>query len=338
MILALQITATALLILLGAFFAGSETGTYRLSRFQLRLGMQQGKTAYGILGRILGDGHGMVLSALIGNNLANYAATSIVTYIMLDLTDAAHSAELYTTAIMTPVLFIFVDIIPKSIYYLHANILLPKLAPLTWFFYTLFRYTGLVALLKLISNLLSRLFGLHVDAANVISAGQRTLIKQIINETRDEGIVSAFQKEVMDRTVDIPTMPLRSVMIPFSRTVVVDVDTDTDALRHKLAETAYTRLPVYSGTARNFIGFINICDVLASGRQFQNLEPFVQPIERIPAASSVLDAITHMLTRGSKMMLVVPTQQNADQTKVLGIVTMKDLVEELTGELTPWQD
>ena len=338
MILIYQIAAVVLLVLLGGFFAGSETGIYRLSRFRLRLGIQEHRPFYSILDKVVKDSHGMVLTALIGNNLANYASTSIVTYIILSRTQAAHSAEFYATAVMTPLLFLFVDIIPKSVYYLHADAILPRLAPVLWFFWQLFTRLGVVGLLKSISGFLSRLFGLPPDAAGVITAGHRTQMKQIINETRDEGIVSTFQKDIMHRTVDIPTMPVREVMIPISKVVMADLQTNTAQLLEILRSSTYTRLPVYSKKKTRIVGLINIYDVLTTGDQFDNLQQFIKPADSLPATTSVLDAIGIMGKANHPMMIVTTAGDRRQKTKQKpsGLITMKDLIEELTGELTPW--
>lgn len=338
MILFYQILAVMLLVLLAVFFSGSETGVYRLSRFRLRLGIQQGKRFYGILGDVVRDSHGLVMTTLIGNNLANYIATSLVTYIFLSRTDSSHSAEFYATAIMAPVLFVIGDIIPKSMFYLHSNTLMPRVAPLLWFFHKLFTWSGAVGLLKLISRCFSRLFRVGADAVDVLTAGRKTHIRQIISETRDEGIVSSFQTDAMERTTDIPTMPVRTVMIPFTQVVTAEMNTDTAGLMKTLGESPCTRLPVFRKSKKNIVGFVNIYNVLASGEKFESLDGFVKPIGRVLATTSVLDAITQMLKHNHKIMLVMPDYEDGKKANVLGIVTMKDLVEELTGELTPWQD
>ncbi len=339
MILIYQIGAVILLVLLGGFFAGSETGIYRLSRFRLRLGIQEHRPFYSILDKVVKDSYGMVLTTLIGNNLTNYASTSIVTYIFLTRTHAEHSAAVYATAIMTPLLFLCAEIIPKSIFYLHADTILPRLAPLLWFFWQLFTRMGIVRLLKSISGFLSRLFGLPSDAAEVITAGHRTQMKQIINETRDEGIVSTFQKDIMHRAVDIPAMPVREVMIPISNVVMADLQTNTAALLEILRSSPYTRLPVYSKTGgqTNIVGLINIYEVLTTARQFDNLEQFIKPAGSLPATTSVLDAIGIMRKGNHRIMLVTPPtdRRQKPKPKPSGLITMKDLIEELTGELTP---
>lgn len=334
--LILQISAALLCVALSGFFSGVETGIYRLSRFRLRLGLGQGKRAFRILGGVIEDSHGTVLTSLVGNNLANYGATSLITYILLTNSATRNSAELYAAAIMTPALFVFGDIIPKSLFYLHSDRILPRLSVVLWLFHKLFTYTGIVGALKYISELLSRLLGLGTDAADVITAGRKTQFKQIINETLDEGVVSAFQKDVMERTVEIPTMPVKTVMIPFSKVVMADTKSSRDELREKLRESSYTRLPVYSNARSNVIGLINIYQVLGCGEEFNDLERFIEPIGMLLATTSVLEAITQMRKHSYKIMLVTPDYEHKRKSNVLGIVTMKDLVEELTGELSPW--
>ncbi len=337
MITVLLLFAVVVTVLLSAFFSGSETGVYRFSRFHLRIGVQQRKPFFSLLSNVLSDARGYILTVLIGNNMVNYAATSIVTYMFLRQTGSDRAAELSATVIMTPVLFLFGEIIPKSIYYLHADTLLPAVAPLMWFFHRLFSRIGTFAVLKWMADALSRLFHLPSDAAEVITAGHRTQIKQIINETRDEGIVSAFQKDIMDRAVDIPAVPVQAVMVPVSQAVMVDVDTGAEALREVLKTSTYTRLPVFEKDRNHIVGFVNIYHALARDESFGDLRGLIRPIGRLRPTTSVLDAITLMRKGNYRMMVVAaPHREGRPEEKVLGIVTMKDLIEELTGELTPW--
>ena len=150
MILIYQILAVVLLIVLGGFFAGSETGVYRLSRFRLRLGAEQKKPSFEILARLMQDSHGLVLSMLLSTNLVHCAVTSIVTIMLLKGDSTSRAAELYATVIMAPVLFIFSEVTPKNIYYYRADALLIRFAPVLWFVNKFFTYTGVIGLLKLV--------------------------------------------------------------------------------------------------------------------------------------------------------------------------------------------
>jgi len=167
MALIYQIPVCVLLIALGAFFAGSETGIYRLSRFRLRLGIEHKKPFYALLGKVMDDSTGLVFSMLIGNNLVHYLVTSIVTVILSATAATTHAAELYATCLMAPTLFIFSEVIPKNVYYHRADTLMPRFAPLLWFFHKLFTYSGAIALLKTISRTFTALLGLPLSLIHI---------------------------------------------------------------------------------------------------------------------------------------------------------------------------
>ena len=132
MMLLTQFILIFLLVLLSAFFAGTETGIYRISRFQIRVGSEKGNPLYKMLFRILQDGQGLILSLLLGNNLVNNLLTGLVTFMFLQTVSEEHLAGIYATAVLTPVLFVFGEMIPKNLFYYKANTLVPAMAWLNW--------------------------------------------------------------------------------------------------------------------------------------------------------------------------------------------------------------
>lgn len=335
MIVAFGIIAVVILIGVSGFFSGSETGVYRLSRFRLRLGIERKLPFYSTLGKIIKDGQGLVLSVLIGNNLANYLAISIATYLLLRTTTNAHTAELYATLIMTPLLFVFVDIIPKSVCYYKADTLMPRLTPLLWLSYNIFTKTGVVTLLKVISNVLNRILGLGADSSKAITATDRHHIRQIIQETRDEGILSLMQQDIMHRLVDAGSVLARKVMIRLNHVIMVELATSRAALLGYLRDCPYRRLPVYDGPRSNVVGYIDIYRVLGTGKDFDSLEGQVEAIGQISSTMTVTEAVSTMRSQKNRVSLVVqePGRVKNERPKVLGIVTLKDLVGELTGSI-----
>jgi putative hemolysin len=123
-------------------------------------------------------------------------------------------------------------------------------------------------------------------------------------------------------------------MTPIAKTEMLDVNTAGPDVLTRLRRCPYTRLPVYEHDRNSIIGFINIYEALRTGRDFENLRDFIKPIERFKAATSVIDAMNRMRRQNLKIVLVVP--DSARRKRPSGIVTMKDLVEELTGELAQW--
>ena len=331
MLIAIQILLLLVLIGLSAFFAGSETGVYRLSRFHLRLAIEQRHSFASLLGKVVSDSHALVFSILAGNNLANYSVTYLMTIILLS-SRFENRAEFYATLIITPTLFIFGEVVPKNIYYRHANTLMLRFAPLLWFFDRLFTYSGVIYLLKAFSRLFAAVLPFDADPSEAMQSFGKSRIGQIIQETREEGILSRIQIELMNRLVKIPSITTSAVMTPFSKVQMLDVNSTAGDLLEKLRNCPYTRLPVYKESRANIIGYVNINQALALDQDFDGLGKLVKPVTALPAGMKIIEAINLLKRENCKIVLVKKPGKGAP----LGIITMKDLVEEITGELQQW--
>ncbi len=329
------ILAIAFFIILSGLFSGSETGMYRLSRLRLRLGVERKKLSFVILGRCLHDSSGLLLSMLIGINLAYYLTTSIVTYVLIMKTGTQHNAEFFATLLTAPTLFVFSELIPKNIFFYRSDFLMPYLSPLLYTFHKVLSWCGVIPLLKFISGLFVRLTGLASSSKTVITSAQRHQVQAILQDTHEEGILSAVQTDIINRLVSISHINIRSVMVPINNVQMVDVNSDNSALLSKLKKCAFTRLPTVEGRPENIIGFINIYETLSSSEQFTNLHNFIRPIRKLDANTTVTDAINIMQRENQKIVLVTRTGRTGRE-RPIGIVTMKDLVEELLGELAEW--
>jgi putative hemolysin len=330
----------AFFIILAGLFAGSETGMYRLSRLRLRLGIEKKKLSFIMLGRCLHDSSGLLLSMLIGTNLAHYLATSFITYIFftyvfLRKAGAEHNAELFATLFTAPTLFVFSELIPKNLFFYRSDLLMPYLSPLLYTFHKALSWCGIIPLLKFISSLLMKLSGLASSSKTVITSTQRHQVQAILQDTHEEGILSPVQTDIINRLVGISHISIRSVMIDINKVQTVNVNSDNAALLNKLEKCAFSRLPVIEEPSGNIIGFVNIYETLNSSEQFTNLHNFIRPILKVNANTTVTDAINIMQKEHLKIVLVTKMSR-AGQERPMGIVTMKDLVEELLGELAEW--
>jgi CBS domain containing-hemolysin-like protein len=278
-----------LLVVLAGLFAGAETGIYRLSRLRLRLGVEKKRLSFVILGKAMRDSSGLLLSMLIGGNLAHYIATSIVTVMLLNRVGVEHSAEIFATFIIAPTLFIFSELIPKNIFFYRADSLMPFFAPVIFVFQKLFTFSGVVPLLKSISRIFAQITRAPVSAKTVISQVHSSHIKAIFQETREEAFLSPVQTDIIDRVVTIPTVRIRSIMTPINKVRTVDANSGNSALLNILEECAFTRLPVYEHRPSNIVGFINIYDCLCSTQEFTDLRNFIKPIRKLSPEVTVSD-------------------------------------------------
>jgi len=329
------IIAIAFFIILAGLFAGAETGMYRLSRLRLRLAIEKKKFSFVILGRCLKDSNGLLLSMLIGTNLSYYLVTSIVTNIFLTKVETEHTAEFFATLVTAPTLFVFSELIPKNIFFYRSDVLMPYLSPFLYTFHKALSWCGIIPLLKFISSLLMRLSGLASSSKTVITSTQRHQVQAILQDSHEEGIFSSVQTEIINRLVSISHIPIRSVMIAINNVQTVDINSDNAALLNKLKKYAFSRLPVIESPSGNINGFVNIYETLSSSEKFTNLHNFIKPILKLNATTTVTDAINIMQKKNQKIVLVIKTGR-ANHEKPLGIVTMKDLAEELLGELAEW--
>ena len=322
-------------VILSGLFAGAETGIYQLSRLRLRLGIEKKRLSFVVLGKAMHDSTGLLLSMLVGNNLTHYIVTSIVTFLLLSEVGAVHTAELFATLITVPILFVFSEVIPKNVFFYRADYLMPFFAPVLFAFHKVFSWCGAVPLLKNLSRVFARLAGLPGLSKTAITAVHQPHIEAIFQETREEGFLSPVQTNIINRLASISHLVIRSVMTPINKTRVVDANSDKSAILEKLKKYAFTRLPVYERSPANIIGFINIYDCLSSSEQFTDLREFIKPIRKLSADTVVSDAISIMQSENQKIILVTRASY-VGQARPIGIITMKDLVEELLGELTEW--
>ncbi len=328
-------TYKILLIILGIFlaacFAGSETGIYCLSRFRLRLAVKRKSLLASLLCKLIDDTQGLILSLLIGTNLTHYLTTSLVTYMFLSASRTSHTAEIYATIIMTPVLFVFSELVPKNVFIRHADTLLPRLSPAIWIFHKICTLTGIVPLLKFISRSLNHLIKSPLEDQPLPPVLIARHMSQIIHETTEEGILSPAQRNIINQLANISNISVSAVMTPLARVQMVELKASRSTVLNCFSQTRFARMLVYENKKTNIVGFINVYEVLAAESDLDSLDSFLRPIVSIQQNTSVAEALR--FTRDEKHRIALVTNPLA-HGKVVGIITIKDLIEELVGELT----
>ena len=322
------------LIAVAGLLEGAETGIYRISRLRLRLAVERGQWSALLLADAMRDSPGLLLSLLLGVNLVDYLATSLVTGLFLDLGGTERRAELYTMVVAGPLLFVFANLIPKNVFLQGANRLTLFVAPLLYVSQKGFTWCGAVPLLKWVTHVFGRLVGAPAFSRAGIATGRGQQTGAILRDTREEGLLSEVQTAMLDRLATILSIRLSMVMVPLERVQSVNLDSDRAALLSQLAQRASTRLPVWRNTPTEIVGFIDVYDVLGTGEEFTSLEKFLVPIRSLDADTPVTDVINIM--RREQLKIVLVTRRHGRREVPLGIVTMKDLVEELLGELAEW--
>ncbi|MBC8255127.1 MAG: DUF21 domain-containing protein [Ardenticatenia bacterium] len=325
----------AVAALLTGLFAGAETGMYQLSRIRLRLAVEKKQGLAVLLARTLRDSSGLLVSTLVGTNIAVHAATSTVTMQLMRGTETAHAAEWMATLITTPILFVFSELIPKNLFLFRADTLMPMVSPILFGVYQVLRWCGAIRVLQIVSGFFARLTGTPSPSKMAVESLHRHEIAAILKDTQDEGFLTGVQTGIMNRLVIASAIPVKAVMTRFSLAEKVEVNCNHDSLRSMLERHNFTRILVYRDKPEDILGFVNVYEALVSRTPFDCLEPFVNSLNSIDGDTPVTDAVDLMQRGRLKILLVTRTERNIPNTPV-GIVTMKDLAEELLGELAVW--
>jgi putative hemolysin len=318
-----------LCVLASGFYSGSETGIYCLNRIRLRLRAEAGHRPARLLQGLLADEQGVVVSALIGTNLFNYLATVCVAHLFTSYYSLGTKAEIYTTLAVAPTLFVFGEVLPKNLFQRHADRLTLVVAgPLT-FTHLVYRAFGLVGVLKrLASAVVRRLHGPAAASDELLHPRQEMV--SLLREGVGEGVLSEQQSQTLERVLRLEDMRIGDVMIPRARVAGVGLAADRREFLELIARHPYSRMPVYRVDPRRVVGLLNVYDVLQDQDEAP-LARWVRPVLRVRPDEPVMKCLFQM-QRAHQPMAVV----EGGDGRALGIVTMKDLVEELVGELAAW--
>lgn len=331
MTLTIYIIIFVILIALSAFFSGSETGVYRLSRLAVRIGVQEKRPFYNLLSKTINDSQGLILSILIGNNIANYFTTSITTSLILVLFHESSDPELYTTIIVTPLLFVFGEVVPKSIYYYRADKLMLRFSPLLWAFHNLFSAIGLIFILKLFSKLFAKLF----KVSSIEEQASQTIVSKhiegILQDTKEEGYLTHIQNDIVKRVVNIFHVSITNIMVPYNKVICVESSISKDDFIEVFKKSHFTRYLVYEKNRENVIGYVNVYEAMREKTSF-DLKDYIKPLYRFTPNTPIIRALNKMHNDDLEISLIAKARRKGHFLP-LGIVTLKDLAEEITGEI-----
>ena len=311
-------------VALTGLFCGLETGIYVINKYRLDLRAEAGETSARRLKRIVDNYTNLLVVLLVGTNVAAYAATFAVSAMFM-LAGTGHATEWYTIAVATPILFIFGEAVPKNVFQRLAERIVYRLAPLLRGASFLFNACGIAPLVRGFSGLLMRLGprGAHTFRAH------HEGLAAIVAEGRASGVLTHFQSVMADRVMQIDQVHLADVMVGLDAAVSVPAGVGRDELVEIIRDHPYSRLPLLD-EAGKAVAILDVYQVLLDTTGAAPADLAADPLA-LPADMGVTDALYRMQKRRAPMAVVV-----GDDGAHVGIVTIKDLVEEIVGELEAW--
>lgn len=309
-------------ILTEGYYSGSETGAYCLNKIRMRFKAGEGTRRAVVLQRLLADPQGLICTTLIGTNLSVYLSTALLTS-RLELMHVP-TAEVVSTLCLAPLLMVFAETIPKSIFQARANVLMYTLAPSLAFFRRLFA-PGVWVLKKITGRFAPA--ASQQERAGLFTSGRLTFF---LDQGAHEGILSSYQRAMAGNVMKLGKTPVEKAMIRLSQAVLIPKSAGSEEFAKVASENRFSRIPVYEESPERIVGVINLLDFFCA-EAGETLENLMRPVVAIPADKAIDDALLLLQQASSPMGIVVDEKGAA-----VGIVTIKDLVEEIVGELEVW--
>ncbi len=311
----------ALGLLGSALFSGFETAIYSMSRLRLIVRQSRGERAAITLRGEISDAQRTISTLLISNNICNFVVSFAITAILTAGLRWGDATSIIAQALLlTPVLFIFGETIPKEIGRARADVVAYPLAPVLRFVRRIYSWTGILWFFQSTGKWLSHLVGGSMTGA-VLSA--RARIAALIEEGVGHGTLSARQTDIVDRALSLRQITAGSRMVPWKRVQVLGAEETIASLRRRHSTLGYARYPVVD--RGKVIGVIDVIDLIAAGEgatagQVCRPAPFVGESMDARAAIATLRKI------GAVMGVVGSPEAPR------GIITLRGLVEPLMAE------
>lgn len=325
----------AVLLMLSAFFSGSETALTAASRGKLRSQADKGSKGAERALRITEDNERLIGSVLLGNNLVNILATSLATALFTRL--LGESGVALATLVMTLLVLIFAEVLPKTYAITAPETAASRVAGIIGVVVTLF--APIVSFVRVLVRVVLRLFGVRTDPDSQILA-VREEIAGALQLGHSEGIVEKEDRDRILGALDLSERTVEEIMLHRSGIEMIDADDAPSDILNQCLKSNYTRLPVYKDDPENIIGVIHAKDLLRAmhagsedaseldGKAF-NLSAVAKKPYFIPETTTLDDQMRQFLKRRSHFALVV------DEYGALeGLITLEDILEEIVGEIT----
>ena len=322
----LSVTLLIVLVMLSAFFNSSETSFACLNRYKYMAEADSGKRTAKLILRLREKFETTLISTLIGNNVVSIAISTISTFLFLHLFRGAlpdATVSLIASIAMAFVVFLLGDTIPKYIgKKIPDAIARVNCYPLAFFIALIYPIS---AIFRALSSLLKKVFRAKPDIA---LTGED--FQSIIDDAEEAGVFEENESEIVQNMMDFGVTSVRDVLTPKPKMAMVDLDGLTTAkLLEKIKSTKYSRLPVYYQDSNKIVGVLVIKNYLnayfqnpnVSYRDYMQRPYFVSPRIRLD------DLLDGFKSHHTQLAIV------RYQGKILGMVTMEDVLEELVGSI-----
>jgi Mg2+/Co2+ transporter CorB len=315
-----------LLLLLSAFFSGSETALMSLNRYRLRHKARSGHRGARLAESLLKRPDRLIGLILLGNNLVNFSAASLVAIIAFKL--GGQPAVALGTLVLTLVVLIFAEAAPKTLAALHPE----KIAyPVAYVYYPLLKAVyPIVWLTNIASNGVLFLLGVRKDDAEGYALSREEL-RTVVYEAGAR--ISTRYRQMLVSILDLEQVTVDDVMVPHNEIAGIDLDADLEEITAIIQNSEHTRLPVYRDNIDNVVGLLHLrrlANTIESERfSKSSIEKLLTEPYFVPEGTPLSTQLVQFQKGRRRLALVVD-----EYGDIQGMVTLEDILEEIVGEFT----
>lgn len=320
---ALQILVIIGLLGLSAFFSSSETAMMSVNKIRVRNLADAGLSSAGILVKILDNQSKMLSAILIGNNIVNISASSLMTVVVTDAFGSAYVGA--ATGVLTLLVLIFGEITPKTSATLYSESMALKFAkPIYLLMQVLTPVIFIVDKLSLVVLLL-----LHIDPNKKPEAITEEELRTIVEVSHEEGVIESDEKKMIYNVFDFGDSVARDIMVPRIDMTFIDVNATYDEVLEIFRQEKYTRYPVYEDTTDNVIGIVNIKDLILLERDAKfSLRDYLREPMYTYEFKKTAELMVELRKTLNNIAIVLD-----EYGATAGLITMEDMLEEIVGEI-----
>lgn len=319
----IQIIFLIILLILSAFFSSAETALTMINKIRIKTLADEGNKKAAVVLKIEDNPDKMLSAILIGNNIVNISASSLVTIFVQNL--FGNWAVSIGTGVLTVLVLIFGEIAPKTAATTYADTLAMFYAKPIWLLMVVL--TPVIFIINKLASGVMRIFGLKGDVRENTFTEEE--LRTIMTVSHEEGVIEKEEREMINNVFDFGDAEAKDVMIPRIDMCMVDVESTYEELLEIFRENKYTRLPVYQDSIDNVIGIINIKDLILyrSGENF-NIRDYLRDAFYTYEYKKLSELMAEMRKDSVNITIVLDEYGAA-----VGLITIEDLLEEIVGEI-----
>ncbi|MEO0672673.1 MAG: HlyC/CorC family transporter [Pseudomonadota bacterium] len=334
--ISLYLTLGGVLILLAvsAFFSGSETALTAVSRARIHAMAQEGHGRADMVERILRRPERIIGTVLLGNNLVNILASALTTSLLITLFGEA--GVVYATLVLTLIVVIFCEVLPKTYAIAYPDKIALFIAPIMRVLIVVLRPVT-AAIDAVVQAILTLTPTRADDDANVLAAKEE--LRGTIELSTRDGAVERSEAHRLGGVLDLKELTVEDIMVHRTEMEVLDIDGPSDQIVTELLNNQHTRIPVWKDEPENIVGVLHAKDVAkAVGRAGWDvtrldIDALCSKPWFVPETRSVSDQLNAFLAEKAQIALVVD-----EYGEVRGLLTIEDILEEIVGQITDEHD